>query len=132
MYSQRTISISRLFIDHHHRLTRLRRAGRQFDGTLCFIHTFRYITKPTAGGCTPEVKGSAKVAANGAQTYTLPLSAFALQTACSFASVSAALAAGVAEIHIQVLGTNVQYVTAPAANPGMYANGLNIGPISFN
>ncbi len=95
--------------------------------------TYTVILKgPTAGGCTPEVKGSAKVAANGAQSYTLPLSAFTLQTACSFASVSAALAAGVAEIHIQVLGTNVQYVTSPGDAPGFYANGLNVGPISFN
>ena len=95
--------------------------------------TYAVILKgPAAGGCTPEVKGSATVTANGAQTYTLPLSAFTLQTACAFANVTAALAAGVAEIHIQVLGTNVQYVTSPGDAPGFFANGLNVGPISFN
>jgi hypothetical protein len=31
---------------------------------------------------------------------------------------------------VQVLGANVQYVT-PADAAGNYANGLNIGPISF-
>ena len=95
--------------------------------------TYTVILKgPVAAGCTPELQGSAKVAANGAQTYTLPLAGFTLKTACSFASAAAALAAGVAEIHIQVLGANVQYVKSPADAPGFYANGLNLGPISFN
>ena len=42
---------------------------------------------------------------------------------------AAALAAGVNEVHIQVLGTNVQYVTG---GPADFPNGLNVGPISFN
>jgi hypothetical protein len=45
--------------------------------------------------------------------------------------VAQALAAGVTEIHVQVLGANVQYTTGGDAG-GNYANGLNVGPISFN
>jgi hypothetical protein len=77
------------------------------------------------------LQGSITVAAIGAQTYTVPLASFALQTACTYTSVAEVLAAGIAQLHIQVLGANVQYVT-PADALGNYANGLNIGPITFN
>jgi len=84
---------------------------------------------PTVGGCTSELKGSVAVAAPGVQNYTVALSSFTLQTPCAYASAAAALAAGVNEVHIQVLGANVQYVTG---GPTDFANGLNVGPISFN
>ena len=84
---------------------------------------------PTVAGCTSELKSSVAVAAPGVQNYTVALGSFTLQTACAYASAAAALAAGVHEVHIQVLGTNVQYVTGTPPN---FANGLNVGPISFN
>jgi hypothetical protein len=84
---------------------------------------------PSVAGCASELKGTISVTANGVQTYTLALNAFTLQTACAYASAAAALAAGVNEIHIQVLGANVQYVTG---GPVDFANGLNVGPIQFN
>ena len=84
---------------------------------------------PTVGGCTSELKGSVSVAAPGVQNYTVALSTFTLQTPCAYASAAAALAAGVNEVHIQVLGANVQYVTG---GPTDFPNGLNVGPISFN
>jgi hypothetical protein len=68
------------------------------------------------------------VAAPGAQNYTVALNSFTLQTACAYASAAAALAAGVNEVHVQVLGDEVQYVTG---GPVDFANGLNVGPISF-
>ena len=83
---------------------------------------------PTVGGCTSELKGSVVVTAPGVQNYTVALSSFTLQTACAYASAAAALAAGVNEVHIQVLGSNVQYVTGGTAD---FPNGLNVGPISF-
>jgi hypothetical protein len=84
---------------------------------------------PTVGGCTSELAGSVSVAAPGVQNYTVALNTFTLQTPCGYASPAEALAAGVAEVHIQVLGNNVQYVTG---GPTDFANGLNVGPISFN
>jgi hypothetical protein len=84
---------------------------------------------PSVGGCTPELAGSVLVTAPGVQNYTVALSTFTLQTACGYASPAEALAAGVAEVHIQVLGNNVQYVTG---TPPYFANGLNVGPIGFN
>jgi hypothetical protein len=81
-------------------------------------------------GCAAELKGTIAVAAAGVQNYTLPLAGFTLQTPCGYATAAQALAAGLAEIHVQVLGANVQYVT-PADGSGNYANGLNVGPISF-
>jgi hypothetical protein len=86
---------------------------------------------PTVNACATELKGSIAVSAPGVQTYTLALSAFTLQTACGLGSAAAALAAGVAEIHIQVLGANVQYVAGDDGS-GNFPNGLNVGPISFN
>jgi hypothetical protein len=85
---------------------------------------------PPVAGCAAEVRGSIDVQAIGAQTYTLSLDGFVLQTGCAFTTAAEALAAGVAEVHIQVLGDNVQYVSG---NDGSYyPNGLNVGPISFN
>jgi hypothetical protein len=85
---------------------------------------------PEVAGCTSELKGRIAVTGAGVQTYTLPLNGFTLQTACAYASAAAALAAGVKEIHIQVLGDNVQYVSGQDASNN-YPNGLNIGPIQF-
>jgi hypothetical protein len=83
---------------------------------------------PSVGGCTSELKGSVVVAAAGVQNYTVALSSFTLQTPCAYASAAAALDAGVTEVHVQVLGDNVQYVNG---GPVDFANGLNVGPISF-
>jgi hypothetical protein len=84
---------------------------------------------PAVSGCTSELKASVAVAAPGVQNYTVALNSFTLQMPCAYASAAAALAAGVNEVHIQVLGANVQYVTG---GPTDFANGLNVGPISFN
>jgi hypothetical protein len=85
---------------------------------------------PAVAGCTSELKGNIAVVGAGVQTYTLPLAGFTLQTACAYASAAAALAAGVNEIHIQVLGDNVQY-SSGSDGANNYPNGLNIGPIRF-
>lgn len=85
---------------------------------------------PEVAGCTSELKGNIAVSGSGVQTYTLPLNTFTLQTACAYASAAAALAAGVKEIHIQVLGNNVQYLSGQDALNN-YPNGLNIGSIKF-
>ena len=85
---------------------------------------------PAVSGCAYELQGTIAVTAPGVQTYTLPLDGFALQAACGHSSVAEALATGLSEIHVQVLGDNVQYVT-PADGSGNYANGLNVGPITF-
>jgi len=84
----------------------------------------------TVDGCASELKGNIAVTAPGVQNYTLSLGGMTLQTACGYSTVAQALAAGVSEVHIQMLGANVQYVTPADAN-GNFANGLNVGPISF-
>jgi hypothetical protein len=86
---------------------------------------------PAVSGCSPVLASSVSVAAAGVQNYTAALSSFTLQTACGYASAAAALAAGVNEVHVQVLGANVQYVSSGDPD-GNYPNGLNVGPISFN
>jgi hypothetical protein len=85
---------------------------------------------PEVGGCTAEARGTIAVQAPGVQTYTLPLAGFTLQTPCGAATVAEALADGLLEIHVQVLGDEVQYVTTADPN-GFYPNGLNVGPISI-
>ena len=83
---------------------------------------------PAVGGCTPVLQGSVAVPGAGPQTYAVPLNSFTLQTPCSYTSATQALAAGVKEVHVQVLGSNIYYGSGA---PGLYPNGLNIGPISF-
>ncbi len=85
---------------------------------------------PTINNCSAKLKGNIAVSAIGAQTYILPLSGFTLEAACGFATPAAALAAGVNEVHVQVLGANLQY-TAGGDGNGNFPNGLNVGPISF-
>lgn len=84
----------------------------------------------TAASCTPELQGNIAVSTPGAQTYTLPLSSFTFKTACGFASTTQALATGVNEVHLQVLGNNLQYLNT-AGDPVYYPNGINVGPITF-
>jgi hypothetical protein len=85
---------------------------------------------PEVAGCTAEAQGEIAVQASGVQSYTLPLAGFTLKTPCAATTVAEALADGLLEIHVQVLGDNVQYVTTADPN-GFYPNGLNVGPISF-
>jgi hypothetical protein len=93
--------------------------------------TFTVILQsPPTNGCVPEVKSTLAVTGVGVKTYTLPLSNFALQTACGYASAAQALATGVKTVHVQVLGSNLQFV-AGGDGSGNYPNGLNMGPISF-
>jgi Bacterial Ig-like domain len=80
--------------------------------------------------CAAVLQGSFQVTGTGPRAYTVPMSSLVLQTPCAFATPTAALTAGVAEIQIQVLDNNVQYTT-PADGNGNYANGLNIGPMTF-
>lgn len=96
-------------------------------------------TKPTLtvlmlgqmiNGCASAVQSTISVLATDVQTYTVPLSSFTVKTACSFTNAIQILSAGVNEIHVQVLGSNVQYLNGGDAN-GNYPNGLNIGPIYF-
>jgi len=85
---------------------------------------------PPINGCAAVLQGSFQVTGTGPRAYTVPMSSLALQTPCAFTTPTAALIGGVAEIHIQVLADNVQYTT-PADGNGNYANGLNIGPMTF-
>ena len=86
---------------------------------------------PDVGGCNAELKSTIAVTAAGVQSYTLALGRFTLDTPCGYTSAAQALAAGILEIHVQVLGANIQYVTVAPGTVSDYANGLNIGPISF-
>ena len=79
--------------------------------------------------CIAELKAEVASSAGGAQSYTVNLSNFTIQNACGLNNVSEVLQAGVAEVHIQLLGDNLQYSLNP--DSGFYPNGLNIGPILF-
>ena len=68
------------------------------------------------------------------RSYTLPLSGFTLQTACGFATAAQALAGGVTQVNVLVVGSNIQYLTPDGGGVagGVYPNGLNLGKISFD
>lgn len=85
---------------------------------------------PVISGCAAELVGSVAVSAPGVQNYSVPLAGLTLQKPCAFANAAAALAGGVAAVNVQVLGSNMQFTSA-TDGLGNYANGLNIGPISF-
>ena len=82
-----------------------------------------------AAGCTPELQGNIAANTIGVKSYVVAKSSLTVKTACGTLDTTDSIwAAGVNEVHFQVLGTNVQYVTGTAPD---YANGLNIGPIIF-
>lgn len=85
---------------------------------------------PVINGCAAELVKNVTVTAPGVQFYTVPLAGLALQKPCAFANAADALAAGVAAVNVQVLQEHLQFTSA-TDGLGNYANGLNIGPISF-
>ena len=93
-------------------------------------HLTLLLVGPAINACAAVLEGGMSVTAPGVQNYTVPLSSLTLKTACGFGSAKDALAAGVAAVNVQVLGDNMQFVAGTDGN-GNYANGLNIGPISF-
>jgi hypothetical protein len=101
------------------------------DQLTSLLPTFTVLLQgPTVNSCTSVLQSSLKVTGVGVQNYTLPLSGFTLQTACGYASAAQALAAGVTQVHVQVLGNNMQFTSGQDAG-GNYPNGLNMGPIKF-
>jgi hypothetical protein len=85
---------------------------------------------PTTAGCAPELEGTISTTSKDATTYTVAKSSLTVKTSCpSFSTTAAIWNGGINEVHLQVLGANVQYVTGTSP---WYANGLNIGPIIFN
>jgi hypothetical protein len=82
-----------------------------------------------AAGCTPELQGNIAAKSINATSYVIAKSSLNVKTPCGTLSTTDSIwAAGVNEVHLQVLGANVQYSTGTAPD---YANGLNIGPIIF-
>jgi hypothetical protein len=83
---------------------------------------------PSTNGCTPEVKKDFQVTGAGVQTYTIPLSGMTVHTVCGALTTAAGiLATGVTEVHVQVVGANLNKTNGT----DRYANGLNMGPIKF-
>jgi hypothetical protein len=89
---------------------------------------------PAVAGCGSNSGGSEVTASfqtttqGAASEYTLPLSGFSVQFACSGESLAQILA-NVAQFNILLEGTNIQYTNN---QPGdAYGNGLNVGPIRF-
>jgi hypothetical protein len=67
-----------------------------------------------------------------ASNYVVPLSSFTLKFACSGETTVAEVLAKVAQVNFSLIGTNIQYSVPDTSTPPAYANGLNVGPISFN
>jgi hypothetical protein len=66
-----------------------------------------------------------------ASNYVVPLSSFTLKFACSGESTVAEVLAKVAQVNFTLVGANIQYSVPDTSTPPAYANGLNVGPISF-
>jgi hypothetical protein len=89
---------------------------------------------PAVAGCGSNSGGSEVTASfqtttqGAASEYTLPLSGFTVQFACSGESLAQILAS-IAQVNILLEGTNIQYLHD---QPGdAFGNGLNVGPIRF-
>ncbi len=89
---------------------------------------------PPVAGCNSSSGGSEVTASfqtitqGAASEYTLPLSGFTVQVACSGETVAQILA-NVAQLNILLEGTEIQYQNN---QPGdAFGNGLNVGPIRF-
>ncbi len=90
---------------------------------------------PAVTGCTSNSGGSELTASfqtttqGAASEYTLALSGFTVQVACS-GETAAQILANIAQLNILLEGTNIQYRNN---QPGdAFGNGLNVGPISFD
>jgi hypothetical protein len=66
-----------------------------------------------------------------ASNYVVPLSSFTIKFACSGETTVAEVLAKVAQVNFSLTGTNIQYSVPDTSTPPAYANGLNVGPISF-
>ena len=67
-----------------------------------------------------------------ASVYTIPLSSFTLQVACSGETSAAQVLQKVAQVHYQLLNTNIQYTVPDTGSPVAYPTGLNVGPVKFD
>jgi hypothetical protein len=93
---------------------------------------------PAVAGCSSN-SGRSEVQAplvtaqkiGAASNYVVPLSSFTLKFACSGETTVAEVLAKVAQVNFTLVGTNIQYSVPDTSTPPAYANGLNVGPISF-
>jgi hypothetical protein len=84
---------------------------------------------PTTSGCTPKLKGTIAANSINPTAYTVAKSTMSVEASCAnFDTVNTIWNGGVNEVHVQVLGNQVQYDTS---NSNGFPNGLNIGPITF-
>ena len=85
---------------------------------------------PAINGCIPTASKTIPVKVPlGAQTYSLPLSAFSLGEACGLANPSAFLAGGVTEVHVQFIGSANMFTTPNGE--GLAPNGMILSKIIF-
>jgi hypothetical protein len=91
---------------------------------------------PTVAGCSSASGGSEVVktfnttSQGAAAIYTLPLSGFTLQAACSGETTVAQVLAHIAQFNIVLKGTAIQYVTKDPDGVA-FTNGLNLATIKF-
>jgi len=93
---------------------------------------------PVVAGCSSN-SGRSEVQAplvtaqkiGAASNYVVPLSSFTIKFACSGESTVAQILAKVAQVNFSLVGANIQYSVPDTSTPPAYANGLNVGPISF-
>ncbi len=97
------------------------------------------LTGPVVAGCAASSSGRSELQASvsglkigAASNYTVPLNSFSLKVACSGETTVAQVLKSVAQVHFQLLNTNIQYTVADTGAPAAYPNGLNVGPVKFD
>ena len=97
------------------------------------------LTGPVVAGCAASSSSRSELQASvsalkigAASNYTVPLSSFTIKVACNGETTVAQVLKNVAQVHFQLLNTNIQYTVADTGSPAAYPNGLNVGPVKFD
>ena len=97
------------------------------------------LTGPAVAGCTASPSGRSYVQTTvaalkigAASNYTVPLSSFTIAVACSGETTVSQILKNVAQVHYQLLNTNIQYTVPDTGSPVAYPTGLNVGPVKFD
>ncbi len=97
------------------------------------------MTGPVVAGCAASPSSRSYLEATvpalkigAASVINVPLSSFTLKVACSGETTASQVLKTVAQVHYQLLNTNIQYTVPDTGSPAAYPTGLNVGPVKFD
>ncbi len=97
------------------------------------------LTGPVVSGCAASPSSRSYLEATvpalkigAGSVINVPLSGFTLKVACSGETTASQVLRTLAQVHYQLLNTNIQYSVSDTGSPVAYPTGLNVGPVKFD